>query len=179
MIWDINRTMSSAYNKMRDPDYQLLSAYMSEQTVGKIESKQKPQIIYEPRQVFQKVYDDIYCLKWTPNSASELVYGTERYLRVYDTREHMNRNFQSEDINQVLGLSFDPFDNRRLACYNNDSIRVFDLRSFQKPIYTLRDEERFQNDLYQPQGVEWSQVRRDTLFSFSRRSVSVIFLLTF
>jgi len=107
---------------------------MSESAVAKIEYKPKPDILFETRHSFQKINDDVYCLSWFPNSSTELLYGTDKYIRICDTREHQNLNhFEDVHSNQVLGLSFDPFDSRRFASFSDDTIKVFDLRSLKKP----------------------------------------------
>eukprot|EP00347_Sterkiella_histriomuscorum_P008418 403345170 len=174
LIWDINRTQNPNYNKIRDTEKQIINNFVGDQTVAKLESRPKPQILFEPRHTFQKINDDIFCLKWFPNSSTELIYGTDKYIRICDTRELQNLS-QYEDVhsNQVQAIQFDPFDNIRFASFSEDTIKVFDLRNFKKPLYIIRDESKKEDEQNHFLGFEWSQVRPNVILSFSKKSRDV------
>ena len=52
MIWDINKSPNSNYNKIRENERALIQNQMSESAVAKIEYKPKPDILFETRHSF-------------------------------------------------------------------------------------------------------------------------------
>jgi len=46
---------------------------------------------------------------------------------------NFKNQFEEAHNNQVLGISFDPFDSRRFATFSEDEIKIFDLRNTKKP----------------------------------------------
>ena len=91
------------------------------------------------------------------DSKSELIYSTDKYIRICDTRDYQNFKSQFEDVNQsqVLGIKFDPFDPRRFATLSDDAIKVFDLRNIKKPFFVIKEQKEDQ----QFGGFEWSLYR--------------------
>lgn len=90
LIWDINRSANPNYNKMKDNEAITSSSLISDSTVARLEQKQRPDILFEPKYSFQKISEDIYSLCWFVESKTELIYGTDKYIRTCDTREYQN-----------------------------------------------------------------------------------------
>ena len=87
MIWDINKSVDPNYNKMRDNEQSNDYAF-SENAVAKLEQKQRPDILYEAKYSFQKIQENIFSLCWFTDSKTELIYGTDKQIRICDTRDY-------------------------------------------------------------------------------------------
>lgn len=124
-------------------------------------------IIFDPKHSFNKIHDDIYSISWLVDSDNELIYGTDRYIRICDIRSGFGykSTFEDSHAKQVLGIKFDPFDPRRFASYSEDYIKVFDLRNQKSALVTIRD------DKYLFNGFEWCLFRANLISSFSKKSV--------
>ena len=143
----------------------------SENAVAKLEQKQRPDILYEAKYSFQKIQENIFSLCWFTDSKTELIYGTDKQIRICDTRDYQNYKNQFDDINssQVFGIKFDPFDPRRFAAITEENIKIFDLRNNKKPLFVIKNREE---DLFA--GFDWSLYRSNLLVSFSKKYQRVI-----
>jgi len=109
LIWDINKAVSQ--NMILEPVPEVADAF------ARVQSKPKPDLIFQPKQAFQKMNDDIYSLSWFPESENELLVGTDKYVCICDTRQSLNFKSSIEDVHnkQIQAIKFDPFDARRFA----------------------------------------------------------------
>ena len=82
-----------------------------------------------------------FSIAWYPDSDSELIVGSDKYIRIVDIR--LNHTYKSnlDDVHskQVLGIKFDPFKPTRVATMTDDIIKIFDLRNPKKPMFVIKD----------------------------------------
>lgn len=114
-----------------------------------------------------------------PSSADLLVAGVAGlWLRVYDLRS--NKHVQEAQAAKIQGIVTDPFDINRIACYNENTISIYDQRKMLQPLlsFTLRDA---MADGARPQqagvfvNAEFSPVRKGVLATLSKDSTSMRF----
>ena len=147
--------------------------------MAKLESKFRPELIFEPKHAFAKINEDIYALCWFVDSKNELLYGTETHVKVCDTREYQSHHkgtYEDQTKGQVTSIKFDPFDPRRFAALTEENIKVFDIRNMRRPLVLISGQDSQREDQHEEsgqfQGFEWSQTRSNLLVSFMRRSVN-------
>jgi hypothetical protein len=87
LVWDLNRAVNPNLNKMRAEGDR---GHWAEQTVAIVEQKSKPDILFEPKYHFSNITDDVQTLAWFLDSKTELLYGQDKYIRICDTRDHLN-----------------------------------------------------------------------------------------
>ena len=145
LIWDITRTVNPNFNKIRTGGgIDAVFSEPGEDTVAKVEQKAKPDLIFEPRNAFAKINEDVYSLCWFVDSKHELLYGTDTNVKMCDIREYQSHfKAQYEDVNksQVHSIKFDPFDSRRFASLTDDGIKIYDLRSMKRPLIIISNED--------------------------------------
>lgn len=73
------------------------------------------------------------------NSEYELLCGSDKFLRICDTRQSLYYKNSIDDEGgagshkkEILGIKFDPFEARRFASFSEDTIKIFDLRMTKK-----------------------------------------------
>jgi hypothetical protein len=127
---------------MRGAGIEATFAEPGEFTVAKVEQKQRPDLIFEPRYSFTKIIEDVYSLCWFIDSKYELLYGTDTSVKMCDTREyqtHFKALYENPNKNPVLSIKIDPFDSRRFAALTEDTINIYDLRVTRKPLIVISD----------------------------------------
>lgn len=122
-------------------------------------------------------------LAFLPNTTSLLVAGvSHRWLRLFDLRNSSSpTNPLTTATKSVHGISVDPFDPNRIACFGEDgAVRVWDYRWFGSPILTFTERDAVA-DGANPRGttaisgIEFSNSRRGTIATIQKDAVQVRF----
>ncbi|KIY67134.1 hypothetical protein CYLTODRAFT_376717 [Cylindrobasidium torrendii FP15055 ss-10] len=117
--------------------------------------------------------DVVSALTFLPQTTSLILASmSSRYLRLFDLR---NPNQQAANINlRVTGMSPDPFDPRRVACYGDGSVTVWDTRTLAQPILSFSEKDAAADGANLSSlpysAVEFSSTRRGTLATLQRGS---------
>lgn len=116
-----------------------MSDYNWKQSIARIEQKQRPDIILDPKVSFQKVHDDIFSISWFQDSDFLLIFGTEKQLKICDIRQSLSFKHTIEEAhnNNVFDIKFDPFDQGRFASVSDETIKIFDLRNTKKALFEI------------------------------------------
>lgn len=118
-----------------------------------------------------------------PNTTSLLVAGvSNKWLRLFDLRVNFSpTNPLSTATKSVHGISVDPFDSNRMACFGDDSaVRIWDYRRFSSPLLTFTGRDAVA-DGANSRGfnaistIEFSSSRRGTLATLEKDAVVVRF----
>ncbi|KAF5385783.1 hypothetical protein D9615_002692 [Tricholomella constricta] len=114
-----------------------------------------------------------------PQSTHQLLAGiSHRWLRLFDLRSAVP--FTTNVATKVQGITTDPFDPHRIACFGESTITIWDSRKLQVPILTFSEKDALADGAYlRPNsafsGIEFSSTRRGTLASLERDASYVRF----
>ncbi|GLB45034.1 putative WD40 repeats [Lyophyllum shimeji] len=114
-----------------------------------------------------------------PQSTHQLLAGiSHRWLRFFDLRSPLPSTTNVSC--KVQGITTDPFDPHRIACFGDGTISVWDSRKLQVPILAFTEKDASADGAYlRPNsafvGIEFSSTRRGTLASLERDASYVRF----
>ena len=65
LLWDITRSVNPNYNKMRGVTaVEATFSVPGETTAARVENKARPDLIFEPKNAFTKINEDVYSICW-------------------------------------------------------------------------------------------------------------------
>ncbi|KAH8077520.1 hypothetical protein BXZ70DRAFT_1053623, partial [Cristinia sonorae] len=114
----------------------------------------------------------VSAVSWVPKSTSVLLAGvSHRWLRVFDLRiptAHIHTV-----ASKVQGISTDPFDEHRVACFGEGQINVWDARNWAHPVLTFTAKDAVADGESVEPGdsftqIEFSSVRRGVLATLGK-----------
>ncbi|KAF8530402.1 hypothetical protein BU17DRAFT_36281 [Hysterangium stoloniferum] len=122
-------------------------------------------------------------LAFLPQTTSLLIAGvSHRWIRLFDLRaSQTNNNPQSTATKSVHGITTDPFDSNRFACFGDDgAVRIWDHRKFSTPLLTFTEREAIADGanprgMSPISGMEFCSTRRGTLATLEKDSFVVRF----
>jgi SEA/GATOR complex protein SEA4/MIOS len=174
VIWDIE-TLSSSVPKGSDRDQ---GAFKRPDTL-------LPRSVRGDKNNLQQWAhtETVTSLAFLPHTTSLLVAGvSHKWLRLFDLRVNFSpTNPLSASTKSIDGISVDPFDPNRIACFGDDgAVRIWDCRRLTFPLLTYTERDAVA-DGANPRGssaisgIEFSSSRRGTLATLAKDAVVVRF----
>jgi len=121
----------------------------------------------------------VSALSFLPNSTHLLLAGiSHRWLRLFDLRSPVPST--TNVASKVHGISTDPFDPHRIACFGDGSVTVWDARRLPHPLVTFTEKDAYADGARRRANstfttIEFSSTRRGTLAVLERESTYVRF----
>ena len=121
----------------------------------------------------------VSALSFLPNSTHLLLAGiSHRWLRLFDLRSPVPST--TNVASKVHGISTDPFDPHRIACFGDGSVTVWDARRLPHPLITFTEKDAYADGARRRLNstfttIEFSNTRRGTLAVLERESTYVRF----
>jgi WD repeat-containing protein mio len=121
----------------------------------------------------------VSALRFLPNSTHLLLAGiSHRWLRLFDLRSSVPST--TNVASKVHGISTDPFDPHRIACFGDGTVTVWDARRLPQPILTFTEKDAYADGARHRLNsafttIEFSSTRRGTLAVLERDSTYVRF----
>jgi WD repeat-containing protein mio len=121
----------------------------------------------------------VSAVSFLPNSTHLLLAGISyRWLRLFDLRSPTPST--TNVASKVHGISTDPFDPHRIACFGDGAVTVWDARRLPQPLLTFTEKDAYadgarhrSNSTYTT--IEFSSTRRGTLAVLEKDSTHVRF----
>lgn len=174
VIWDIE-TLSSSLSKASDRD----------RGAFKRPDPLLPRSVRGDKNNLQQWAhtETVTCLTFLPHTTNLLVAGvSHKWLRLFDLRVNFSpTNPLSTSTKSIDGLSIDPFDPNRIACFGEDgTVRIWDCRRFTSPLLTFTERDAVADGAnprgpYAISGIEFSSSRRGTLATLEKDAMAVRF----
>lgn len=99
----------------------------------------EPSVI-PPKPILELGYSETtHSLQWFSHQPKTFVAGmSNKHLKIYDIRDY-SKHLNITPTKAVYGVSVDPLCEHRLASYSENSLAIWDVRNFEKPILTLNE----------------------------------------